>query len=367
MLIYIFIFLVLLFIKKKYHSSLSFSILILFTILRYDVGWDYRWYYHLAKRHEFLEIPFFPKNILNYINKFDWEVWEYYRLELLNKIIYKTNWFFKLSPQFVIVLYGVITLIFIKKGIEKNIKKRYRSKNIYLTFYALPLFYLNTLNYMRQGVAVSLIFYSYTFIKRKKLFKFILLVVIATLFHKTAIITLIIYFLSDIKISRKIYLIILIIGLFFDEIFKTVTLRYNIPLIVDYRGYIKNSFGAGGRKLFYVILLIGLVILILSFIDKKFYQKNNFLISIVLIGVFIYCSLISLGHLGPRMSMYFLIFILYLVPEIERSLLKFKIKKYIFSIFLLIILILQLYSDKNNIVRSQYVPYKIIFLNSKKY
>lgn len=361
MLVYILVFLILLFLKKKYINKLGVFILLLLAIFRYDIGWDYRSYYYLASRYEFLEIPFFPQNIMTYIEKFDWKVWQYYRLEFLNKVIYKVNWFFKFPPQFVIIVYSLITLWFIKKGIDVNIKEKDRKNNIYIFFYTLPLFYLGFLSLLRQGVAVSLVFYSYTFIKQRKLFKFILTVIIASLFHKTALLILPIYFFYNIKINRSLYVAMFIIGLFFDNIFIKLVTKYNIPLISKYRAYVIEVIGEGGTKLFYIILLIGAVILFLTFIDKKFYKKNSFLISMTLIGVFIYCSLISLGHLGPRMSTYFLIYILYLIPEIERSFKKVGINKWLISIFMLVVLILQLYTDSKNSVRSQFVPYKTIF------
>lgn len=361
MLIYILIFLILLFLRSKYIDRISFIILLLFSTLRHDIGWDYRWYYYLASRYEFLEIPFFPQNIMSYIEKFDWEVWQYYRVEFLNKVIYKVNWFFKFPPQFVIIVYSLITLWFIKKGIDVNIKEKNRKNNIYIFFYTLPLFYLGFLSLLRQGVAVSLVFYSYTFIKQRKLFKFILTIIIASLFHKTALLILPIYFFYNIKINRSLYVAMFIIGLFFDNIFIKLVTKYNIPLISKYRAYVIEVIGEGGTKLFYVILLIGAVILFLTFIDKKFYKRNNFLIFLTLSGVFIYCSLISLGHLGPRISTYFLIYIIYLIPKLEESLKKIGVSRYLISAFMLVVLVLQLYVDSRNPIRSQFTPYKTIF------
>ena len=362
MLAYILIFLLLLFISKRYIDSLGIIILLIFAIIRYDIGWDYRWYYYLATRYEFVEIPFFPQNIMEYIENFDWEVWQYYRIEFLNKIIYKVNWFFKFPPQTIIIIYSLITLYFINKGIKRNLTKKDRSKNVYIIFYTFPLFYLSFLSLMRQGVAISLIFYSYTYIKDRKLIKFIFIIVLASLFHKTALMILPIYFFYNIKVNPKLYIVILGIGVFFDKIFIKLVIKYNIPLISKYQIYVINSIGEGGTKLFYVIFLIGLTVLFLLYLDKKFYQKNTFLIIMTLSGVFIYCSLISLGHLGPRMSIYFFIYILYLIPEIEKSLEKIGISKYLISIFMLVILILQLYVDSKNPIRSQFVPYKTIFL-----
>lgn len=364
MLVYILIFLYFLIIKSKKTNKYFFILLILMA-LRYDVGWDYLTYYRLAARKEFVEIPLFleKKELFKYMELFNMEdVWGYYRFEFLNRVIYKISWFFKWTPQIVIIIYGLITLVFIKKGIDRNIKEKDLSKNIYIVFYSLPLFYFNFLSLLRQGVVVGLIFYSYTFIRKRQLLKFILIIVIASLFHSTALVMLPIYLLYNIKITKKIYLVMFVVGIFFDKIFTRIVIKYNIPVISKYKTYVINTIGEGGAKLFYIILMIGVIILFLLFIDKKFYKKNNFLILMTLSGVFIYCSLISLGHLGPRMSMYFLIYILYLVPEIEKSFKRIGINRYIITIFMLVVLILNLYVDSNNSIKSQFIPYKAIFL-----
>lgn len=362
MLVYMLIFGYFLLLKKVKNNLWYFIPLLLITILRYDIGWDYRWYYRLAEGYKLYSLPLFinKEKIFHYVNQFDIRVFQYYTIELFNRILYKISWYFEMKPQFIILVYGILMLSFIKKGLDKE-QQVYVNKNSWLLFFACPLFYLNFLSIMRQGVAVSLFFYSYTYIKQRKFIKYISLIVLASFFHKTVLIMLPVYFFYNIKINKKLYLMMLIIGIFFDKIFLKVVLEYNIPIISRYKTYVINSIGEGGTKLFYVILLIGIVILFLIFIDKKFYKKNIFFIFMTLSGVFIYCSLISLGHLGPRMSIYFFIYILYLIPEIEKSLKKMGISKYLISIFILVVLILQLYSDKNNIIRSQFVPYKTIF------
>ena len=52
-------FLILLPIKKRYINNWCFLLLLLFTIIRWDVGWDYRWYYSLAGNKDLNVIPLF--------------------------------------------------------------------------------------------------------------------------------------------------------------------------------------------------------------------------------------------------------------------------------------------------------------------
>lgn len=59
----------------------------------------------------------------------------------------------------------------------------------------LLLYYNRSLNMIRQSIALSIILFSYKYIKEKNLKKYILFVIIASLFHKTALLSLIIYFM----------------------------------------------------------------------------------------------------------------------------------------------------------------------------
>ena len=57
--------------KKKYINNWCFFILLIFTILRWDVGWDYRVYYKLAENINLNQIPLFINNqdIFMYLSK----------------------------------------------------------------------------------------------------------------------------------------------------------------------------------------------------------------------------------------------------------------------------------------------------------
>lgn len=66
----------------------------------------------------------------------------------------------------------------------------------------LLLYYNRSLNMIRQSLALAIILYSFKYIKDKKLVKYTLFVIIASLFHKTALVSLIIYFMVRL-IERK--------------------------------------------------------------------------------------------------------------------------------------------------------------------
>ena len=80
-----------------------------------------------------------------------------------------------------------------------------KSDNICLSYFiylGLPVFLL-LFSGIRQSIAIGLCFYSIIYIQEKKLFKFVAIIIIATLFHSSAIIFLISYPLYYLKVSLK--------------------------------------------------------------------------------------------------------------------------------------------------------------------
>ena len=64
---------------------------------------------------------------------------------------------------------------------------------------------------VRQTIAISIIFCTIPFILKRRRNKYILLIILATLFHKTAIIALPIYWLWNIKLKKNQYVIIILV------------------------------------------------------------------------------------------------------------------------------------------------------------
>lgn len=351
--------------KKSKTNYICSIILFIFSAIRFDVGWDFRWYYTLAKKFNYLGYNLFidKSTVFEEILRIkDQYLWHYFRIEFLNKILYKITWFFQ-EPQLIIIFYSFIIIFFLKKGLDN---KKIYNYNAWLFFYTFPIFCLISFGIMRQWSAISIVFFSYKYIEREKFFKFCICILIASLFHQTAILLLIIYFIPYVKIKKNIHILLFIFSFFSLKILKEILLL-DIPIISKYRGYILNSVGEGGKIVYFLIVLLYLGILILTYLDNKFYENNQTLINYVCLGCFIYISLIDLGHLGLRISQYFLIFILYIFEDIESILkCKMKIKKNFLIIIEFILILMYLYSDKYQPIRTQFIPYKIFFLEKDK-
>ena len=132
--------------------------------------------------------------------------WSHKKLEIGYKLI--NYLIFKLFGNFqvLIVVMAMLTICPVAYFIYKRSKNPMMSLVIYMSFN----YYYYTFITFRQSTAYGIILLSYKYIEEKKLFKFILCVLLAASFHKSALICLPIYWLFDIRIKNK----SLLLGLF---------------------------------------------------------------------------------------------------------------------------------------------------------
>ncbi len=152
---------------------LSFLPFLLVSGFRYGLGTDYfgRYVYDYSRIYEGIEV----KN-----------------LEIGFTLLMKGTMFFSEKP----FLMFFITAFIISGCIFFAIAKESKDKVLSICVYFLLGFFFDSLNIMRQFLAISIIFIGFLFlIKRKKVF-FVLCVLMASLFHSTALIMLVLAFLD---------------------------------------------------------------------------------------------------------------------------------------------------------------------------
>ena len=90
----------------------------------------------------------------------------------------------------------------------------YHSANIYVSFIALISLGLYGFAFsgLRQTLAFGILFFAYPYLKNRKLIRFILVVVLAALFHSTALIFLAAYPIYRLNLRLRNILILLVIG-----------------------------------------------------------------------------------------------------------------------------------------------------------
>ena len=304
-------------INKRY--NLFWIILFIVSAFRYDVGYDYNSYLEIIINHEYGRFEFIPRMfgiISSYFN----------------------------NPQIFFFLSSLFIIYFFYETIKKN------SPDILLSsfiFYSVPIFFLETIDLVRQFMAISVIFYTIKYIEKRSLIKFLIFIFIAILCHRSAILFLPFYFMFNLKL-RYTHIIILYILSFFLS-----SLLYKI---IDYTNFYNNillGHHTGGNKL--NILVNIMFLFVLTFKSKI----DDFRFNIVMVGVILYNLLVDFGHTGMRVSIYFTVFFILIIPDIiykNKNILKILI--YMFCIATFFNMIYVSYKTHDD---SEFLPYQTIF------
>lgn len=193
---------------------------------------------------------------------------------------------------------------------------------------------------IRQALATALIvFIGSEYIKKREIWKFIIVSLTAYILHKSAIIFIPFYFLVQIKITKK-YLVSLWISSF---IFLNLGSSF-ILKIANKIGYEReNVFKADTTKYTLVILIIGIVVSIFSQRIQRMNQNKKIELNATLLATVI--TLLTLvDQTIMRVQQYYALFLMFSIPSILNCF--DKRSKKILRILCIIALIL--YLIKNN-------------------
>lgn len=168
---------------------------------------------------------------------------------------------------------------------------------------------------IRQSIALTFVILSIEAINNRKLFKFIIYICIATLFHKSAIIFLIIYILSVMKI-KKIYTYGIFVITF---IFREQISRFFVGFS-DYSVYFSdNSATLSGMKMLVLLIMCDIIMGILKHYEKKSKIISEDKCEIILNRMYvtaIFFQILALNtSMMARIVMYFSIALVILLPN----------------------------------------------------
>ncbi len=308
--------------KKCIWLLLIISAPVFISTIRYGVGTDYFNYENIFNR-----VNTTPMELV--IKRFGNEP-----LYLLtNKIaffLFKEPWGVFLISSFIIHIFTIYGIDFFKKNISMPM--------------SLFIFYMYHfsfgLNIIRQMIAVSIVFFSIRYLHQRKPLKYILSVVIASMFHNTAIICLLFYLIIYIVSYKNyffkwMYMVLVLISPIIIPVGIKILMR--IEIFSQYKKYIYSDFSLG---IGYLIKIIPIFLPIFIYI-KQIKKENPLFEPYVLLSLLnIPFQLIGyFVNVGSRLVYYTNIFY-YLLPAILIVSLykkeeKFIIKTYYISYFLL--------------------------------
>jgi len=167
---------------------LAFTIPLMVSALRYNIGFDWESYTRLFRL----------------INSYGMETYMEFGFEALVRFVF----IFSPSPQYIFAVSGFIVILLIFLAIKQN--SVYPALSYFL-FFALGHYFLS-FGLVRNYIAVAICVWAYRYIKRDNMFMYVLFVLIASAFHRTALIMLLVCFIVRLRIKFSYYVIIIAAG-----------------------------------------------------------------------------------------------------------------------------------------------------------
>lgn len=290
---YIFVFAILFFLARtgekknnKKYIIWAYVLFFLLTALRYDTGNDYQGYY--TSLDYMCGYLFGGGSSLSVI-------WDNYLYLSGNEpmyfiLAYLFHWL-PYPALFVIAIYSAISIYFFYKAFDEYKIHSYA----FIMFFATGfLFWYWDL--IRQSAAIAMFFFALKFIRDGNFWKYTLVILIAMLFHYSALFLLLLYPLRYVNLNRWIYVgvimasvVVLFLGYSFDNIFDYIG---NLPFYDSYEndkriGEHYEGFGYKLRMTCYALVAVVSVL--------KLPKTDNYLKGIITIGAVL--LIVSQGNL----------------------------------------------------------------------
>lgn len=332
--------------KREFSPLLLFLLFFSFSAFRYDVGWDWMEYHEIVKF-----------DIADKIEGF----------ELIERyIIYFCQWLN--VPDLFFVINSFFTFLFLYLGIRKlSINPRVS----FLIYLCIPVLYLHGLSTVRFHLALSVIFWAFSFLQNRKLILFLLIVIIAYFIHASSLVALLFIPLYYINVDRKFNIIILVSSfLISTSLFALIqSIDSNIFILAKLLSYSNVNDGGPSPSftvfpiLFHAINILNLIFYkkIVSYDGRLSIYATIFNISCCIMQIFSFDETLS-----ARLSRYFFIFIIlifpyYLLPSKYRQINHFIIYSFLIGVFFMQFVISASAFKRKVALKDQFLPYKTFF------
>lgn len=275
--------------------------LVLFTC-RYHIGYDYTSYLEIFEKTQALSLG---------------EVFATYKVESGFYLLVKAIGTVGLPYHALLFVVNVIMLGCVFWTIYRYSSVWWLSASLYLLLQFVPY----SMNMLRQALAVSILLAGWGFLKKGKWWQFMLVVLAASTMHMTVLIMIPAYFLLRLPYNPKVLLLYgggtVVALLATDPLVALVT-----KFLPKYAIYVDHPIYALSGPISYIVLVPLLICgtaLLMSKLLLKRDPDNRILIYASVFGAAI--SLLYLRmYILERFSVYFMIFLLLLLPEMVAAL-----------------------------------------------
>ncbi len=291
---------------NPYHNKIRISSMIILAVsfilvssFRYRIGFDYDMYNDFFKQvcsQSFTDVV-----------KAHWKEPSYYIFSWLVACITDNYqiWLF-VSSTFIIGSIFYITY--------KNTDSPWIS---YLLYISLHIFATN-MNFLRQSMAAVVLFWGYKYLKNGNTIKYLLIILLATTFHFSALIALPVYIISRLPLNKiwcSLMSAICLIGIFAIKPAINILAQFTV-----YSKYFNNPelqmyLGKGSIK---TMILQAVIMIITLIFTQKLYKKdkkNSYIFYISLITMTITLMGINV-FIIERFSIHFQLYFLIFIPQI---------------------------------------------------
>lgn len=216
------------------------------------------------------------------------------------------------DPQFVFVFYGLLVSVSVCRFVYKNSEHVMMS----LTMFNCLGLWGFMVQGIRQGIAMCICLFAVEYCKKKKFVPFLLVVLLATLFHASAIVFVAVYFFSSLHMNIRDYFItgaLVVVGmLLMDYLWQYVNYFINDSYEI---GITEDSSGGIVSTIIYILILA-----LAMLFHKNEYDTDGNDMSVffymTLIGFIAFVMRYSYNTIAQRVSYYFLFGQMAVLPTI---------------------------------------------------
>ncbi len=328
---------------------LALAVIIFFAGFRFEIGYDY------------------TKYLSAYMTDSELQVWEPLFVFFVRMLRYIN---FGLDIQGMFLFFSGLTVFIVYKAL-KNITPYYRLG--LLLYLLVPSYYLNSFSVIRQGIAIAVLLYGLKYITKEKNenIKYMIVALIAFLFHSSSLFVSLLYLFGTIFLNRIyswIVYTLLILGSLFVSL--THTGKYLIAEMPGrFSAYADMVFDISPLKL----LAVNFFFLFLLY-HKNDYVKDKltrYLFNSVFLGLIIFNVFSDFVYVS-RLAQYFLVAEIILIPFYLysiKSIFNRTFMMVLFLVYYIAIFNFSLYKDKSSHevnMTHKMIPYKNYFFEESK-
>ena len=327
--------------KTKDNSFLIFLFVLVFSAIRYQTGYDYG----------------------NYLEAIQLDGSEE-KFEII------VRWIIRFSrvthPQFFFAITSFLTLFPIYKLSKKYSIDPSLSLIAYVFF---PVFFLESLSIIRNAVAISMSLLAIDKFLEKSYWTASLFYICAIGFHLSAIIGILFILLYKFNLSRNALIVCYLLSFIISPIILNFisSIQSEASLFLKISNYAMNGKIGAGATMAILVNIIGVICLIYWKRIEQLTDYNKLWLIYCIVGVICWNSFSFEGTLRLRISSYFLIFFILIIPSFKYIFRRIipRVMKVILVCCLLLVFVASFYININghlqDLSKMSVLPYQCVF------